>query len=102
MKIKHFAGYGCITARKCKDSSPSMLHVCVEGDHEQGLSTHDEYVLYTWLVKRFDKTVPDCTDWIRSRPIIDVCPNWRIDPQLGVIDYCDYYFYYDRQPAERN
>lgn len=94
MKIKHWQGYGCVNATKCKDSLPSMLHIRVEGNHEWGIVLEDEYDLYNWLVKRFDRTVPDYPDWHRSRPIIEVRPNWRTDPALGSVDTCDYYFTY--------
>lgn len=94
MKIKHFAGYGCVLASKCKDSLPSMLHIRVEGNHERGLYREDAYDLYNWLVRRFDKNVPDYPEWIRSRPLIDIYPSWRSDPKLGSIETCDYYFHY--------
>lgn len=95
MKIKHWAGYGTVTARKVKDGS-CTLHVRVEGNHEQGVErgAWDVYGLYMWLVKRFDKTVADEVTWAKSHPIIDVRPGWRNDPVLGTIDTCDYYFTY--------
>ena len=91
MKIKHWQGYGCVNATKCKDSLPSMLHIRVEGNHEWGIVREDDYDLYNWLVKRFDQTVPDYPDWHRSCPIIEVRPGWRTDPVLGSVDTCDYY-----------
>ena len=94
MKIKHFAGYGSVLARKCKDSTRSMLHIYVEGNHERGIIREDEYDLYNWLVRRFDKNVPPYIEWIRSDPLVDVRPSCRIDPQLGIVDTCDYYFHY--------
>lgn len=93
MKIKHWQGYGTVSARKVKDGS-CTLHVKVEGNHEWGLDRRDEYDLYNWLVRRFDKDVQDYPDWHRSRPIIEVRPGWRTDINLGVIDTCDYYFTY--------
>lgn len=94
MKIKHWAGYGCVTARKVKDNDPRTLHVRVEGDHEWGLVRDDPYDMYNWLVKRFDKNVQDYTTWIRSSPIIDVRPGWRKDIDRGYVETCDYYFTY--------
>ena len=94
MRIKHWAGYGCVNARKVKDSSPSTLHIRVEGNHEQGLVRNDEYDLYNWLVKRFDHDVQDYPDWHRSRPIIEIRPGWRTDIDMGCVDTCDYYFTY--------
>ena len=94
MKIKHWQGYGSVTARKCKDSTPSTLHIRVEGNHEWGLVRENEFDLYHWLVVRFDKDVQEYPDWHRSRPIIEVRPGWRTDPVLGSVDTCDYYFTY--------
>ena len=94
MKIKHWAGYGTVNARKVKDGNPFTMHIRVEGNHEQGVERHDEYDLYNWLVRRFDKDVQDYVEWSRSRPIIEVRPGWRTDPLLGCIDTCDYYFTY--------
>ena len=94
MRIKHWQGYGCVNARKVKEANPSTLHIRVEGNHEWGIVREDEYDLYYWLVRRFDKDVQDYPDWHRSNPIIEVRPGWRNDPKLGVIDTCDYYFTY--------
>lgn len=94
MRIKHWQGYGCVTATKCKDSTPSMLHIKVQGNHEWGLVRDDEYDLYNWLVRRFDKDVPDYLDWRQSNPIIEIRPGWRKDIDQGYIETCDYYFTY--------
>lgn len=94
MRIKHWAGYGCVSARKAKDSNPFTLHIRVEGNHEQGLIRNDEYDLYKWLVCRFDKDVQDYHDWHLSHPIIEIKPGWRTDLKEGYIDTCDYYFTY--------
>lgn len=97
MRIKHWAGYGCVTARRIKDCSMFTLHVRVEGNHEQGLVRDDEYDLYNWLVKRFDpieKVVPCYQQWHSKHPIIEIKPGWRTDPVLGYVDTCDYYFTY--------
>ena len=93
MKIKHFAGYGCVNARRINDGA-AKLHIRVEGIHEQGLIRSDSYDLYNWLVKRFDRSVPDVTTWLKSHPLVDLRPGWRNDPKLGYIDTCDYYFTY--------
>lgn len=96
-KIKHFAGYGTVKAGVIKDGS-CTLHVKVEGNHEWGICRYgnDEYLLYNWLVKRFDKTVPDYVTWHRLRPIIDVHQDIRMDMNdpSGCVDICDYYFHY--------
>lgn len=94
MRIKHWQGYGCVTATKCKDSTPFTLHIKVQGDHEWGIILKDQYDLYNWLVRRFDKDVQDYPEWRLSNPIIEIKPGWRTDPKFGVIDTCDYYFTY--------
>lgn len=88
MKIKHWAGYGCVTARKIKDPG-CTLHIRVSGNHECGLRRDDPYDLCNWLVKRFDKSVTDTIAWIHSHPIVDICEGWTVEE-----DTCDYYFTY--------
>ena len=94
MKIKHWAGYGCVTARKVKEADPRCLHIHVEGNHECGLVREDDYDLYYWLVRRFDRDVVDYPAWRQLRPIIDVRPGWRTDIDNGYVETCDYYFTY--------
>ena len=77
MKIKHWQGYGTVSATKVPDKN-CTLHIRVVGNHECGLRRGDLYDLYNWLVKRFDKSVPE------GETIID-----------GLnVDTCDYYFKY--------
>lgn len=87
-KIKHFAGYGTVMAGVIKDGS-CTLHVKVEGRHEWGLRRDDLSDLYKWLVKRFDKAVPDELTWLRSYPIVEIVEDWNTDN-----DICHYYFTY--------
>lgn len=93
MRIKHWQGYGTVSARKINDSS-CTLHIRVEGNHEWGIVRNDDFDLYHWLVIRFDKDVADYPDWKRSAPLVDVRPGWRTDINLGSVDTCDYYFTY--------
>lgn len=95
MRIKHWAGYGCVNARKINDGA-AKLHVRVEGLHERGVKrdTWDTTLLYDWLVKRFDKEVPEYLDWVRSHPLIDCTEDFRMDPKIGYVEIVDYYFYY--------
>ena len=88
MKIKHFQGYGCVNATKVKDNS-CTLHVKVTGNHECGIHRDDEYDLYNWLVKRFDKSIPDATAWHRLRPQIEI-----VDGYESGVETCDYKFTY--------
>ena len=87
-KIKHFAGYGTVKAGVIKDGS-CTLHVMVTGMHEWGLRRDDLSDLYNWLVKRFDKTVPDEITWLRSHPVVEIQENWNMND-----DICHYYFTY--------
>lgn len=67
MKIKHWQGYGSVTATKKSKTTRTnsygykhtTLVVEVKGMHEWGLLTDDDYTLYNWLIKRFDKNVAD-------------------------------------------
>lgn len=86
--IKHWAGYGTVKAGTVKDGS-CRLHVRVEGLHERGLVQEDPYTLYNWIVKRFDRTVPDYLTWIRSRPLIYCEEDFN-----ATVDICHYYFHY--------
>ena len=88
MKIKHFAGYGCVNATKVKDNT-CTLHVKVKGNHECGLGdnrTWDTYGLFNWLVKRFDKKV-ELKDFRYA----------KIKAETGYedgVETCDFYFWY--------
>ena len=90
MKIKHFAGYGTVDAKKMPNNG-ATLHIRVSGNHEWGLRRDDEYDLFNWLIKRFDKSIPDYATWHRMRPIIEIIEGWNVET-----DYCDYYFTYSK------
>ena len=92
MKIKHWAGYGCVDAKRIKNAS-CTLHVRVHGDHECGLRRDDDYDLFNWLVRRFDKSVTDYVEWHRRNPKISII-EWTDEAEPGVKDTCDYYFTY--------
>lgn len=97
MRIKHWAGYGCVNAKRINDGA-AKLHVRVEGNHEFGLTRPkwDNYTVYNWLVKRFDKEVPAYEEWSQNRPLIDFKEDFRMDPKSPVsyVEIVDYYFYY--------
>ncbi len=88
MKIKHFQGYGSVTATKVKDST-CTLHVKVVGNHECGIRRDDEYDLFNWLVKKFDKSLPDYMTWHRKQPKIIINEGYE-----NGVDTCDYLFTY--------
>lgn len=105
MKIKHWAGYGSITATKVADKT-CTLHIHLEGNHEQGLERDNLYDLYKWLVQRFDKSLKDVSelDWERNTkrmtkygyedyesPTYTYECNWD---SVRKVDTCDYKFWY--------
>ena len=94
MKIKHFAGYGCVNAKKISTEvvhtinewgeliDATKLKIKVTGDHEWGFvrEAWDVYGLWHWLVKKFHK---DCTD-------TDIM---KIDIDSISFTECDYTFF---------
>lgn len=70
MKVKHFAGYGSVEAKKISKTTSTnilgekvtTLKIQVKGNHEWGLVRGFSYDLYNWLIKRFDKDVKDYYD----------------------------------------
>lgn len=59
MRIKHFAGYGSVQARKVSKTNLSdnktKLVIEVRGDHEWGLVRDDIYDVRRWLFNKFEK-----------------------------------------------
>lgn len=65
MKIKHWQGYGSVTAvkkEKTKNNGMTTISIQVTGDHECGLIRNDKYDVYNWLLKKFDKSVESYRD----------------------------------------
>ena len=96
MKIKHFAGYGCVEAKRIQNKS-CTLHVRVSGLHERGLRRDDMYDLFNWLVKRFDKSLKDVpyAEFRMMEPRVSII-EWTDTAEPGCKDVCDYYFTYRR------
>lgn len=61
MKIKHWQGYGTVTAKKIslekQENGHRIIRILVSGNHECGIECNDKYTLTNWLLKRFDKDV---------------------------------------------
>jgi GH18 family chitinase len=63
MRIKHFAGYGSIEAKKVSKTTftneygekKTKLVVRVKGNHEWGLVRDDIYDVKRWLFDKFEK-----------------------------------------------
>lgn len=66
MRIKHWQGYGTVTAKKIskkvKDGETTLV-VKVNGNHEWGLVREDIYDLKEWLIDRFDKSAKDVSPY---------------------------------------
>ena len=69
MKIKHWQGYGSISARKIReydiDAHTKMLVIELRGNHEYGLVRDDKYDVFNWLLNngtRFTKSCKAYTD----------------------------------------
>lgn len=92
MKIKHWQGYGCVTAKKIamtKFNDKTTLHIQVIGNHECGLHRDDEYDLFHWLVKRFDKSYITYMEWHKKYPQINITDGYQNNTET-----CDYIFTY--------
>lgn len=55
MKIKHWQGYGTLSAKKLSSSDDTLV-VEVWGNHEWGLELNYMYDVFNWLVKKFDSS----------------------------------------------
>lgn len=99
MRIKHFAGYGTIEAKKISKSTKdnvTVLSVLVTGDHEQGLipgyiipgqTTHySDYTIKKWLIDRFDK---------KAKEIDNLCYTMRAEYIGYNPDAAQYTFVYN-------
>lgn len=97
MRIKHFAGYGTIDAKKVSkvdNGETTILTVLVTGDHEQGLypaymvpgsvDRFSDATIKKWLLERFDKRTKDK-------------PNFRYNVIVSPLTYdaCEYVFGYN-------
>lgn len=88
--ITHFAGYGKVEAKKIEDKT-CTLHIKVTGNHEWGIVREDDYDLFRWLVKRFDKTMSDYAGFYSRHPRIEVIPGYDLNHK---VETCDYKFNY--------
>ena len=93
MRIKHWQGYGCVTAERVKDGD-CKLHVRVIGNHEYGLHTRWNDTAYDWLVHRFDKSAPDRYDPTRMGVIIEEGFTSERNEYGNYTEQCDYFFIY--------
>ena len=95
MKIKHFAGYGSVQAKKVSktniDENKVKLVVEVKGNHEWGLVRDDIYDVRQWLFNRFEKNF-NGNDWEISMTIKDDYVN-----ENGIdVEVATYTFIYNK------
>lgn len=95
MKIKHFAGYGSVQAKKVSktniDDDKVKLVVEVKGNHEWGLVRDDIYDVRRWLFNRFEKNF-NGNDWEISMSVKDDYVN-----ENGiVVEVATYTFIYNK------
>ena len=94
MKIKHWAGYGCVTA-KCTsaiyDSNMNLerMDIKVKGNHERGLVRNDEYDVFNWLIKRFKESKH--IDSYRNIKSISCDESYEKDKNGEMIETCIYH-----------
>lgn len=95
MKIKHWQGYGSVTAKKVSKvtkNGVTTLVVKVTGNHEWGLVRDDIYDLKRWLIDRFDKTAADVWPYDINYRYED---GYSRNEEKGIDEeYCVYTFVY--------
>ena len=88
MKIKHWAGYGNVEAKKVLDmkyenrkyccyDNVRLVNIEVSGDHERGLVRKDEGDIYWWLLKKLVKDFKDGSHDYRSILEVQVAPYYE-------------------------
>lgn len=101
MKIKHFAGYGTVNAKKVLDlkytdkryshyENPRIVNIVVSGDHERGLVREDVYDVCEWLLKKLVKDFKDGSHDYRSIIEMDVAPYLELSSEGEYEEKCLY------------
>lgn len=94
MRIKHWQGYGSVTAKKISKTVKhgiTTLVVEVNGNHEYGLVRDDIYHLKEWLLDKFDKEAVDLPPYEINYSYDD---GYRLTPDGLDEEYCVYTFTY--------
>ena len=96
MKLKHWAGYGCVVAKRVKEDEDSnhMLHIRVVGNHERGLKPLFRDTAYDWLVHRFDKSAPERYDPTKMGVITEEGFTSERNEYGNYTEQCDFFFIY--------
>ena len=94
MRIKHWQGYGTVTAKKISKTAKdgeTILVVKVSGNHEWGLVRDDIYDLKWWLIDRFDKNAKDVSPYSID---YDYSSGYKESANGLDEEYCVYTFVY--------
>lgn len=94
MRIKHWQGYGTVTAKKVRKTvrcGETTLVIKVSGNHEWGLVRNDAYDLKRWLIDRFDKSAKDINPYAMEYTYED---GYDTDDNGCDEEYCIYTFRY--------
>lgn len=82
MRLKHWQGYGNVSATLIKKSRLSALSdnllmtIKVKGNHEWGLIREDDnYTIKRWLLERFDKSTVDLNPYRDMKYKVDYAPS---------------------------
>lgn len=80
MRVKHFAGYGCVEAKKIDkyvdNEGYTIVRINVSGEHEWGLTPYTDADTVRWLLPRFDKSAKDLYPWD-----VEVYTKWQGMPK---------------------
>lgn len=96
MKLKHWQGYGTVTAtrtmkRADKSTGLTTMVIRVEGNHECGLERRDVYDVSQWLIRRFDK------DFLGYKTVRSMTLDSDI---VNGVDVCEYTVVYETPPKK--
>lgn len=92
MKIKHFAGYGNVDAKKISTKRVGVhgeltnVVIRVVGNHEWGIYRTDKYDVVQWLGKRLIKDLEDD----RCITSMTVTPSYEKGADGTDVDVCEY------------
>ena len=95
MRIKHFAGYGSVEAKKVSKTTftneygekKTKLVVRVKGNHEMGLVRDDIYDVKRWLFDKFEKNFLGEDDEISMSVVDDYVEENGLDVEVAVYTF---------------
>ena len=95
MRIKHFANYGSVEAKKVSKTTftneygekKTKLVVRVKGNHEMGLVRDDIYDVKRWLFDKFEKNFLGEDDEISMSVVDDYVEENGLDVEVAVYTF---------------